>query len=55
MSITLDPEPIEVVDPDVYYMQEVCKFLDRVRDFTPPHKSKPNMARQPGGATQSKP
>ncbi len=52
MSITLDPEPIGVVDLDVYYMQEVCKFLDRVRDFTPPHKSKPIIARQQGGVNQ---
>ena len=45
---------VQIVDIESYDIDMACEFLDKAYDFSH-HKSKPNSARQPGGATQSKP
>ena len=45
---------VQIVDIETYDIDMACEFLDKAYDFSH-HKSKPNSARQPGGANQSKP
>ena len=45
---------VQIVNIETYDIDMACEFLDKAYDFSH-HKSKPNIARQPGGATQSKP
>ena len=45
---------VQIVDIETYDIDMACEFLDKAYDFSH-HKSQPIIARQPGGATQSKP
>ncbi len=45
---------VQIVDIESYDIDMACEFLDKAYDFSH-HKSKPNIPRQHGGATQSKP
>jgi len=45
---------VQIVNIESYDIDMACEFLDKAYDFSH-HKSKPNIPRQPGGATQSKP
>ncbi len=45
---------VQIVNIESYDIDMACEFLDKAYDFSH-HKSKPNSARQQGGATQSKP
>ena len=45
---------VQIVNIESYDMDMACEFLDKAYDFSH-HKNKPNITRQQGGATQSKP
>ena len=45
---------VQIVNIESYDIDMACEFLDKAYDFSH-HKSKPNITRQQGGATQSKP
>ena len=45
---------VQIVNIESYDIDMACEFLDKAYDFSH-HKSQPNIPRQPGGATQSKP
>ena len=45
---------VQIVNIESYDIDMACEFLDKAYDFSH-HKSKPNIPRQQGGATQSKP
>ena len=42
---------VQIVDIESYDIDMASEFLDKAYDFSH-HKSKPNSARQQGGATQ---